>query len=247
VTAQPAFSFWKENHMKPAGAFVAAIEQGLSPVEALHSLPEYEPRYIDRVPIEVYRAAQRNGRRFFPVSSCRHRVVTHADILQATANLQQLRTWARESPNWALATGPDSGVFVLDVDGGEGLASLLDLCNDDWSWLDTLRSAAGGKRCISFAWPEGRRQISRSRQIAKGLRFLGEGDWVLIPPSREPHGAQHAYMNPMAEIVAAPIWLLDRAFEPADRVDPSRPFPPCSSERNAWSNLVLAEGTNDQS
>jgi len=122
VTAQPAFSFWKENHMKPAGAFVAAIEQGLSPVEALHSLPEYEPRYIDRVPIEVYRAAQRNGRRFFPVSSCRHRVVTHADILQATANLQQLRTWARESPNWALATGPDSGVFVLDVDGGEGLA-----------------------------------------------------------------------------------------------------------------------------
>jgi len=140
-----------------------------------------------------------------------------------------------------------SGVFVLDVDGGEGLASLLDLCNDDWSWLDTLRSAAGGKRCISFAWPEGRRQISRSRQIAKGLRFLGEGDWVLIPPSREPHGAQHAYMNPMAEIVAAPIWLLDRAFEPADRVDPSRPFPPCSSERNAWSNLVLAEGTNDQS
>ncbi len=233
--------------MKLAEAFVAAIQQGLSPVEALHSLPEYEPRYIDRVPVEVYRAAQRNGRRFFPVSSGDYRVVTPADLFQATAHLQQLRIWARESSNWALATGQNSGVFILEVDGDAGLASLLDLCNDDWSWLDTLRSAVGGKRCLSFAWPSLRRQIGRSRQIAKGLRFLGEGDWVLIPPSREPHGAQHAYMNPMAEIVAAPGWLLDRAFEPADTVDPSRPFPPCSSMPNAWPNLVLAEGTHDQS
>jgi hypothetical protein len=231
--------------MRSAEAFVRALKQGLSPIEALQSLPEYERPYIHRIPVEVYRAALRNGWWFFPVSFGEHLAVTHANLVQATDNLQQLKSWARECPNWALVTGSNSGVFVLEVDGDKGVASLLDLCGDDWSWLDTLRSMAGEKRCISFAWPDGRRQISSSRQIGEGLRVLGEGDWVLIPPSREPHGAQHAYMNPLAEVVAAPVWLLDRAFEPADRVDPSRPFPPRSSVRDAWSNAVLAEATHD--
>jgi hypothetical protein len=143
--------------MKSAEVFVEALEQGLSTVEALHSLSDYEPRYIHRGPVEVYRAALRNGWLFFPVSFSKHLAVTHANLVQATDNLRQLMNWARESPNWALVTGPDSGVFVLEVDGDKGLASLLDLCGDDWSWLDTLRSVAGEKRCISSAWAEGRR------------------------------------------------------------------------------------------
>ena len=231
--------------MKSLTAFVQALEQGLSPIEALHSLPDYEPRYIQRVPVEIYHAALQNGWRFFPVSSSRHRAVMHASPYEATDNLQQLRSWARELPHWALVTGPDSGVFVLEVDGGEGLASLLDLCGDDWSWLDTLRSVAGEKRCIFFAWPDGWMQISGGRQIGEGLSVLGEGDWILIPPSCEPHGTQHIYRNPGSEVIAAPTWLLVRAFEPADTVDPSRPFPPCSSVRAAWSNAVLAEATHD--
>lgn len=231
--------------MKSAELFVEALEQGLSPIEALQSLPEYEPPYIHRIPVEVYRAALRKGWWFFPVSFSEHLAVTHANLFQATDNLQQLRNWAREWPNWALVTGPDSGVFVLEVDSDAGLASLLDLCGDDWSWLDTLRSVAGEKRCIFFVWPEGRRQISSNLQIHEGLSVLGEGDWVLIPPSRKPHGTQHVYLNPEAEVVAAPVWLLDRAFESADTVDPSRPFPPCNSARDAWSNAVLADATHD--
>jgi len=231
--------------MKSAELFVEALEQGLSPIEALQSLPEYEPPYIHRIPVEVYRAALRNDWRFFPVSCSKHLAVAHANLFQATDNVQQLRNWARESPNLALVTGSNSGVFVLEVDGGAGLASLLDLCGDDWSWLDTLRSVAGEKRCIFFTWPEGRRQISSSRQIGEGLSVLGEGDWVLIPPSREPHGTQHTDPNPEAEVVEAPVRLLDRAFDPADTVDPPQPYQPCSYVRDAWSNAVLAEATHD--
>ena len=108
--------------MKSASAFVEALGQGLSPIEALQTLPEYEPPYIQRVPVEVYRAALRNGWRFFPVSFGNHLAVTHVNLVQATDNLQQLRNWARETPNaWALATGRDSGVFVLEVDGDKGV------------------------------------------------------------------------------------------------------------------------------
>jgi len=44
---------------KLAEAFVEALEQGSSSAQALHSLPNYEPLYIDGVPVEVYRAALR--------------------------------------------------------------------------------------------------------------------------------------------------------------------------------------------
>ncbi len=229
--------------MKSSELFVAALKQGLSPVEALHHTPNYEPRYIHRVPVEIYLAALQKGWRFFPVWS-KHHAVTHANLFQATDDVQKLRLWARESPYWALATGSQSGVFVLEVNGREGLTSLLDLCGDDWDWLDTLRSMAGERRCISFACPEARRQIS-DREIGKGLSVLGDGDSVFVTPSRDPSGTQHTYLNPGAEAVAAPLWLLDRAFEPADTVDPSRPFPPCGSVVNAWSSTVLAEANHD--
>ena len=233
--------------MKSAHLLTQALKQGMSPVEAICSLPIYDPLYIHRVPVEVYRAAMQRGWRFFPVPPNRHRTVQHSNLFQeATNNLQQLRRWAREYQNWGLVTGPHSGVFVLEVDGREGLTSLLALCGDDWSWLDTLRSMAGSKRWISFAWPQGFSQISKGQQFAKGLRIIGEGDWVLIPPSREPRGTQHAYMNPLAEIAAAPVYLLERAFQPTDTVDPSRPLPSCSSVVAAWPTAVLAEAIHDQ-
>jgi hypothetical protein len=244
ATAQPAFSFGGKT-MKSAEAFIEALEQGLSPVDALYSLPDYEPHYIDRIPVEVYRAALRNGWRFFPVSPSAHFAVKHTQVLQATNNLRQLKRWAQQRANWALATGPNSGVFVFKVDGGEGLTSLLDLCGDDWSWLDTLRSMAGEKRFIFFAWPAGRKQVSNRQQIGEHLCVLGEGDCLLVPPSRELDGPQHTYLNPQAAVVAAPAWLLDRVFEPADTVDPSRPIPLRSAGRDTCSNAVAAEAAHD--
>jgi hypothetical protein len=219
----------------------------LSPIEAICSLPTYEPLYIHRVPVEVYRAAMRKSWQFFPVSASRQLTVQHANLFHAaTNNLQQLRRWARESPNWALVTGSESGVFVLEVDGEVGLASLLDLCGDDWSWLDTLRSMAGERRWITFVWPQGLSQINRWQHFAKGLKIIGEGDWVLIPPSREPHGAQHVYMNPLSEIAIAPAYLLERAFKHTDPADPLSSFPSCSSVLAARSSAVVAEATLDQ-
>lgn len=231
--------------MKSGEAFIKALEQGLSPAEALQSLPDYELRYLDRIPVEVHRAALRNGWRFLPVYFNNQFAEEHASLIHATDNLQQLRRWARQCRNWALATGPESGVFVLEVDGEKGLDSLLAFCGDDWSWLDTLRSTDGEKRFIFFAWPAGRRQISSARQIGEHLRVLGDGDWLLVPPSCEPHGVQHTYLNPLGAVTAAPAWLIDRVFEPANRVDPSRRLPPRSVGRDAWCNDIAPEAAHD--
>lgn len=230
--------------MKSAEAFIEAIERGLSPIMALHSLPNHEPLYIDKIPVDIHLAALRYGWRFLPAWSDKQLAAKHGQFFYATADLQQLRCWARERPTgWILVTGQVSGVFALEVDGVEGLTSLLRICRDDWSWLDTRGTVAGEKRYLFFRWPSGKWEISSRPQIGEHLSIRGEGDLLLVPPSQEPQGAQHAYINPIAEIGASPVWLLDRAFEPADVVDPSRPFPPCSSVRDAWSNAFAVEAT----
>jgi hypothetical protein len=127
--------------------------------------------------------------------------------------LEQLKRLARWQPNFALATGSVSGVLVLEVDG-QGQNSLLELCRDDWSWLDSLRTVAGRKRYIFFAWPEGRKQINGYLEIGQGLRVIGEGDFLLYPPSREANGVQHAFLSPQLTVVPAPVWLTDLVFEP---------------------------------
>jgi hypothetical protein len=127
-----------------------------------------------------------------------------------------------------LATGGHYGVLVLEADGEAGLDSLLALCNDDWSWLDTLRTAANQKRFIFFAWSEGRREREGSLCIGRELRVLGEGDWLLMPPSRE-NGIQHVYLNPQLTLLVPPAWLIDLIFKSDCDIDPLNSFVPSNS------------------
>jgi hypothetical protein len=61
----------------------------------------------------------------------------------------------------------------------------------------------------------------------------------MLPPSRSRHGAQHSYLNPTDEVVAPPLWILRRAFEPSDAADPSRPFPSYIVLRDALSKAMV--------
>src|SRR5262249_10605193 len=143
---------------------------------ALSSLAQHELQYIDRVPVDIYCAARWFGWRFFPVSRRGFSPLSRLRISEATDNVEQLKRWARIRPLWALATGTLSGVFVIVVEGDSGRKSLLECCGDDWDWLFTLRTQAGLKRYIFYAWPENQRQIPRSSSLGKGLSLLGDGD-----------------------------------------------------------------------
>jgi len=194
--------------MKSAEAFAELLKKGVSVETALSSLPPYESHYFARVPVEVYRAAQQLGWRFFPVPRF-GRPGGNPLIREATNNLETLKIWARSRPYWALATGHFSGVSVLVVDGEVGQNSLIRLCGDDWDWLDTLRTQAEQKRFIFFTLPRVQQQISGSSYLGKGLRVLGDGDWLRFPPSREVNGAIHFFLNPQLTASEPPAWLLD--------------------------------------
>lgn len=213
--------------MKSADEYLALLERGFSAKRALSSLAQYELQYIDKVPFDVYCAARWFGWRFFPVPRRRLSPLSRLRISEATDNLEQLKRWARIRPHWALATGALSGVFAIVVEGDSGRNALLECCGDDWDWLFTLRTQAGLKRYIFYAWPENQRQIPQPSCLGKGLSILGEGDWLLYPPSLEPSGAQHVFLT-RSTAAQPPAWLLDRVFDRENAVAPVSTLSPHS-------------------
>jgi hypothetical protein len=139
--------------------------------------------------------------RLFPVQPQSRLAKTR--IQEATADAAQLERWASEIPGcgWGLATGAASSVFVLEADTTHAGSTLRVLCQDDWSWKETLLMSFRGTGYAFFRWPVGRAMRS-SGNLAPGLRLLGEGNSVLVPPT-----ASRAYLDPEATIAAPPHWL----------------------------------------
>jgi len=167
------------------------------------------------------RYAAIQGWRIFPVpqASSLHASMTRDRIGEATNDLAALEELADLNPGcrWALATGQASGVFVLEVEGGLGRAALGRLTtiymDNDGSDFQTLRSRAGESVFAFFRFPAGLAIRHGYRHFAPGLAIHGDGDFVLLPPSRYSSGIVHDYLNPDAPVAVVPPWLLDLAFE----------------------------------
>jgi hypothetical protein len=146
---------------------------------------------------EEVRQATVRGWRLLPVKSRAKNPLVKDWQKVATSNLDRLEEWASKSPecNWGLATGYDSGVFVLDVDGKEGNDALLVHERAGRELRDTLTVTTGRGRHLYFRWPESQ-HIGNSRgELAAGLDVHGEGGQVVVPPSAHTTGAQYAYLN----------------------------------------------------
>ncbi len=75
--------------------------------------------------------------------------------------------WA--DANIGIATGPDSGIFVLDVDGADGEAALVKLESEHGPLPVTWRSKTGRGHHIFFRYPESSTIKSSSGKVGKGL------------------------------------------------------------------------------
>jgi len=132
----------------------------------------------------------------------------------ATTELAQIEAWWKRCPraNVGIATGAASGIFVLDVDFPDGLASLEHLENAAMEKggaeiESVVVETGGGGRQIYFKSPDFEVKNSASK-IAPGLDIRGEGGYVVAPPSIHPSG--DAYTGDVFRdgIARAPDWLL---------------------------------------
>jgi hypothetical protein len=212
--------------MKSAEEFLLSLEQLSLSSTAKSGLDSESASEAVEIPAELLIAVTR-GLRVFPVIGYSRNTATRAGIETATSDLARIGYWLRHYHgyplNWYVAAGPGprgrDGVVALEVIGDPGRMSLCELCQDDWDWIDTLRSQAGnGTRYILFRWPTGMAMRRSVKQLAPGLILHGEGDSVPVPPSRTRSGMVHAYLTPCAAMAYAPKWLIKPAFQLVEAV-----------------------------
>lgn len=132
----------------------------------------------------------------------------------ATTNKAKLLDWWGTTPeaNIGLRTGIESGLFVLDVDprnGGD--QSLKRLIGKHSSLPETLTVATGGGGQHFYLLHPGKgfKVTSRPLKDYPGLDVMGDGGYVVAPPSIHETGAVYEFENGH-EVALAPDWLIEK-------------------------------------
>ncbi len=204
----------------------------------------------------------------FPVAAdCRTPIKVEGEyergVHDATFDPEEARRrWTRHPrANIAVACGPRSGVFVLDIDAKgdvDGFESLSRLEAQHGAlpptWT-TLTPSGGQHRW--FRHPVGAELRNKvglrvyhpdgSRTVYPGLDIRAAGGSVAVPPSAKPHGeyrwAARPSVTPLAD---APRWLVELAKDPP--LPPRKPAPPLrlsSTDRAARYVERALEGERD--
>jgi hypothetical protein len=140
----------------------------------------------------------------------KHPLTPHG-CLDATDDETVIQGWAEQAPtaNVAIATGRASGVWVLDVDGAEGLEGLAELERTNGALSPTARArTGGGGEHLFFATSDGEVRCATG---LGGLRIdvRGEHGYVVVPPSCHVSGEDYEWAVSPEECppIRAPGWL----------------------------------------
>jgi hypothetical protein len=137
-------------------------------------------------------------------------------VNSAAINTSTIRAWWRRYPlaNVGIATGKRSGLWVLDVDGPEGAATLTDLEHRHGSLPTSIMAQTGGggqHRVFSF---HGENIKNRVKDIGDGLDVRATGGYIVAPPSIHKNGAVYQWMPGLGpdaiEPADAPSWLIEQ-------------------------------------
>lgn len=144
--------------------------------------------------------------------------------LAATTDPRQIGTWwaAHPADNIGIVTGPESNLFVLDVDpdnGGDETLTELEATHGALPTTRVVVTGSGGTHHC-FAWPkrarrDGREWRNSAGRLGPGLDTRGAGGQVVAPPSVSAKGEYVLAVDaPLAE---PPEWLLDLLDAPKER------------------------------
>lgn len=129
---------------------------------------------------------------------------------QRLAGPEIQETWDRERPpNLGIATGVESGFWVLDIDPkGGGLESMAELVAAHGPMPPTLVFQTGSDGYhYGFEMPEFEVRNDQSGRVGPGIDVRGQGGQIVAPPSRTDKGDYRVVTDlPPAP---APQWLLD--------------------------------------
>jgi hypothetical protein len=152
--------------------------------------------------------ARWRGWAVFPVRPRAKEPLVAGAYKAATAELDQVEAWWTQYPdaNIGLATGERSGVWVLDIDGPEGEASLDQLEAEHGTLPVTWRVSSGKGHHLYWECPAGQ-DPGRRIGVRRGLDVIGGSGYLVLPPSIHPSGREYVWAEVDGPIAAAPEWL----------------------------------------
>jgi hypothetical protein len=147
---------------------------------------------------------------------------TRTGVKEATKAPKTVAGWWKKWPtaNIGIATGPGSGLLVLDIDPRHGGNDSLDALIEEHGPLpDTVEVlTGGGGRHVYFHYPEGRSVRNSNGSLGAGLDVRSDGGYVVAPPSGHVSGGRYeweASSHPDdVEIAIPPLWLATRPEPP---------------------------------
>lgn len=143
---------------------------------------------------------------------------TKNGLKDATDDEERIAAWWDEHPesNVGVATGSESGIWVVDVD--KKLNGL-----DNWEKfvdgreLGTCEQITGsGGRHLIFAWDDSAGEVRNRTNMLPGVDVRGEGGYIIVPASNHLSGNVYSWIqgsDPSSlDPVIAPDWLLEHAL-----------------------------------
>ena len=140
---------------------------------------------------------------------------TPQGLLDATYLEDRVREWWGRWPdaNLAVATGPESGIWVLDVDADKGGLISLEQLQAQVGELHaalSVRTGGGGRHLYFLARRDDEEFVSSRVGVLPGIDVRGYGGYVLLPPSR--HASGNAYEWEQSDVDLRRTWITDAPF-----------------------------------
>ena len=165
------------------------------------------------MPAEIVAIAAR-GWRLFPVEPKGKKPLLQHWPEVASNSLEQIEAWGQlyQSCNWGLLTG--HGLVVIDIDGSEGRAAVLDLELQELKFPDTLTVRTGradGGEHRYYHVPAGVCvRNNNTGKIGPHIDVRGEGGYVVAPPSVHSSGSRYTYVDLSVPVAELPVWAIER-------------------------------------
>ena len=164
---------------------------------------------------------------------------TKTGVTEASADASKIRRWWTKWPdaNIGVATGSESGFFVLDLDRAKGaeasaVSALAELEDRHGRLPPTLsqRTGSGGNHRL-YRWSaevpvKSRKRVLFCGEVAAAVDTRGSGGYIVAPPSLHETGRRYEWRTgetAVADVVEAPRWLLDAITAVRVKEQPPRP------------------------
>ena len=144
-----------------------------------------------------------------------------AAFKDATTDKDKITQWGQANPdaNIGMATGAQTGIWVLDIDAHQGGENTLEALEAKHGKLpDTVQTLTPHGWHLWFTWPRNGTVYNSAGKVGAGIDVRGAGGYVVVPPSRlRANGRVYEFEGSSeltkVKIAEAPKWLIKLVCE----------------------------------